>query len=59
MKTRDELQQEYIDWFIDGCDIKTLCAIVADQMAEDLDMLDDVELVEEVKTYAKELLEDA
>ena len=59
MKARNELQQEYIDWFVDGCDIKTLCAIVAHQMKDDLDMLDDDELLSEVKDYAPDLLEDA
>ena len=59
MKARNELQQEYIDWFVDGCDIKTLCAIVAQQMKDDLDMLDDDELFSEVKDYAPDLLEDA
>ena len=59
MKARNELQQEYIDWFVDGCDINALCAIVAQQMKDDLDMLDDDELLNEVKDYAPDLLEDA
>ena len=59
MKTRNELQQEYVDWFVDGCDLKTLVRIVADQMIDDLDMLDDDELFKEVKEYAPELLDDA
>ena len=59
MKSRDSLQQEYIDWFIDGCDLKSLIEIVANQMSDDLDMLDDDELVKEVKEYAPELLKNA
>ena len=59
MKSRNELQQEYVDWFVDGCDLKTLVRIVSDQMIDDLDMLDDDELVKEVKEYAPELLENA
>ena len=59
MKSRDELQQDYIDWFVDGCDLKTLIAIVANQLSDDLDMLDDDELVKEVKYYAPELFDDA
>ena len=55
--TRDQIQQLYIDWFVDGCDLKTLIDIVADQMKDDLLMLDDKELVKEVKTYAPELIE--
>lgn len=53
------MQQNYIDWFIDGCDMKDLIRIVADQMNDDLTMLDDDELVTEVKEYAPELLKDA
>ena len=55
--TRDQIQQLYIDWFVDGCDLKTLIDIVSDQMKDDLLMLDDKELVKEVKTYAPELIE--
>ena len=47
------VQQEYIDWFVDGCcDANALCAIVAQQMKDDLDMLDD-EAIGEVKDYAR------
>ena len=59
MKSRNELQQDYVDWFIDGCGLKTLIRIVSDQMADNLDMLDDDELFKEVKEYAPELLDDA
>ena len=55
--TRDQIQQKYIDNFIDSCNLKELIEIVANQMADDLDMLDDVELVKEVKHYAPELIE--
>ena len=56
-KDRDQIQDEYIHWFIDGLDIEEMKRILSDQMAEDLDMLDDVELVKEVKHYAPELVD--
>ena len=56
-KDRDQIQTEYVDWFIDGLDIKEMMRIISDQMHEDLDMLDDVELVKEVKHYAPEIVE--
>ena len=56
MLDREIVQQDYIDWFIDGCDTKTLIRIVADQMSDDLDMLDDDELISEVKIYAPHLI---
>ena len=59
MKTRNELQHDYVDWFVDGCDINALIRIVSEQMIDDLDMLDDDELIKEVKEYAPELLDDA
>ena len=55
--TRDQIQQKYINWFIDGCELDALIEIVATQMSEDLDMLDDRELVKEVKHYAPDLIE--
>ena len=56
-KDRDQVQTEYVDWFIDGLDIKEMMRIISDQMHEDLDMLDDVELVKEVKHYAPDLVD--
>ena len=59
MKSRNELQQEYIDWYLDGTSREDLEQVVATQMWDDLDMLDDDELIKEVKEYAPELLENA
>ena len=59
MKSRNEIQQEYICWFVHGCDLYELREIVANQMHDDLDMLDDDELLKEVKEYAPELFNNA
>ena len=58
-KTKDRLQVqcEYIDWFIEGLSVKDMKAIIYDQMKEDLDMLDNAELVQEVRHYAPELVD--
>ncbi len=56
-KDRDQIQAEYIQWYIGGLSVEDLKELVYKQMDEDLDMLDDVELVKEVKHYASELVE--
>ena len=55
--TRDQIQQNYIVWFVDSTELDDLIQIVSQQMDDDLDMLDDVELVKEVKHYAPDLIE--
>lgn len=55
--TRDQIQHLYITEFIDSQELEDLRLIVYTQMKDDLDMLDDVELVKEVKYYAPELVE--
>ena len=56
-KDRDQIQREYIQWYIENLSVEELIELVYKQMDEDLDMLDDVELVKEVKHYAPELVE--
>ena len=56
-KDRDQIQDEYIHWYIEDLSLEDLIELVYKQMDEDLDMLDDVELVKEVKHYAPELVE--
>tara|TARA_Y100000768_G_C23813904_1_gene603132 strand:- start:35 stop:244 length:210 start_codon:yes stop_codon:yes gene_type:complete len=55
--TRDQIQNKYIEWYIDSSNLEMLILDVKHMMANDLDMLDDVELVKEVKRYAPELIE--
>ena len=56
-KDRDQIQQEYVDWFVNGLSITEMMRLIAEQMHEDLDMLDDKELVKEVKCYAPDIVE--
>ena len=55
-KDRDQIQREYIQWYIESLTKEDLIELVYKQMDEDLDMLDDVELVKEVKHYAPDLV---
>ena len=56
-KDRDQIQREYIQWYINDLTLEELAELVYKQMDEDLDMLDDVELVKEVKHYAPDLVD--
>ena len=56
-KDRDQVQREYIQWYIESLTEEDLIELVYKQMDEDLDMLDDVELVKEVKHYAPDLVD--
>ncbi len=56
-KDRDQIQREYIQWYIESLTVEDLIELVYKQMDEDLDMLDDVELVKEVKHYAPDLVD--
>ena len=56
-KDRDQIQTEYIQWYIESLTVEDLIELVYKQMDEDLDMLDDVELVKEVKHYAPDLVD--
>ena len=57
-KSRGELIQEYIDWYIDGATLSELCEVVATQMWDDLDMLGDTELIEDIKQFAPHIVKD-
>ena len=55
---RDELQDAMIQQILDDMDIKTMVAILYDNMSEAYDKYSVDELIEEVKEYYPELLED-
>ena len=55
---RQELQDTMIQQILDDMDIKTMMAILYDQMDENYDKYSDEELITEVKEYYPELLED-
>ena len=56
---RSELQQELVNAMIDGMDFKTMWSVLYDFMDESYDKWSDEELMEEVKEYYPELLEDS
>ena len=55
---RSELQDALIQQMLDDMDIKTMMAILYDQMDENYDKYSDEELITEVKEYYPELLEE-
>jgi hypothetical protein len=55
---RDKLQQQLVDNMIDGMDFKTMWQILDSYMMESFDKYTDEELMEEVKEYYPELLEE-
>ena len=55
---RSELQQQLVNEMIDGMDHKTMWQILDSYMMESYDKYTDEELMEEVKEYYPELLED-
>ena len=54
---RDELQDNLINQILDDMDIKTMMAILYDNMSESYDKYTVDELIEEVKEYYPDLLE--
>tara|TARA_Y100000004_G_scaffold39449_1_gene42505 strand:- start:47 stop:271 length:225 start_codon:yes stop_codon:yes gene_type:complete len=54
---RDELQDNLINQILDDMDIKTMMAILYDNMDESYDKYSVDELIEEVKEYYPHLLE--
>jgi len=54
---RSELQNNMIQQILDDMDIKTMMAILYDNMSESYDKYSDSELMEEVKEYYPHLLE--
>ena len=55
---RDELQNQLIDSVIEGMDFKTMWQVLFDYMDKSYDDYTDDELMEEVKEYYPELLEE-
>ena len=55
---RDTLQDNMINQILDDMDIKTMMAILYDNMSEAYDKYSVDELIEEVKEYYPHLLED-
>tara|TARA_B100002019_G_scaffold227318_1_gene200472 strand:+ start:248 stop:430 length:183 start_codon:yes stop_codon:yes gene_type:complete len=56
---RQELQQQLINNVIEGMDFKTMWQVLFDFMDESYDKFSDEDLMEEVKEYYPELLEDS
>ena len=56
---RSELQNNMIQQILDDMDIKTMMAILYDNMSESYDKYSDAELMEEVKEYYPDLLEES
>ena len=54
---RSELQDNMIQQILDDMDIKTMMAILYDNMSESYDKYSDSELMEEVKEYSPHLLD--
>ena len=55
---RSDLQDNMIQQILDDMDIKTMMAILYDNMNESYDKYSDAELLEEVKEYYPHLLEE-
>jgi len=53
---RDQLQDAMIQQILDDMDIKTMMAILYDNMSESYDKYSDKELLEEVKEYYPHIL---
>ena len=56
---RDELQDNLINQILDDMDIKTMMAILYDNMSESYDKYSVDELIEEVKEYYPHILEES
>ena len=54
---RDKLQDDMINRILDDMDIKTMMAILYDNMSESYDKYSDEELLEEVKEYYPHILD--
>jgi len=55
---RDSLIQEYAQQLLDGMDYKTMECFVYDTLVSNLESYTDIDLVNEVKEYSPELLEE-
>ena len=56
---RVQLQRDYVDRMIDGMDINDLCIIVADYMHNNLEEYTDEQLVNEVKDFYPDMLDES
>ena len=56
---RQELQEQLIENVIEGMDFKTMWQVLFDFMDQSYDKYTDEELMEEVKEYYPELLEES
>ena len=56
---RDELQEAYVTSIVDGMDWKTMEQFVYDSLNDNLDKYTVDELIEEVKDYYPEMLEES
>ena len=59
--TRDqerEVASQFIEIMVDGMDIKTLVAIVTDQMTEYYESCSSIELKEEIDNYDEDLFDE-
>ena len=56
---RDQLQDTMIQQILDDMDIKTMMAILYDNMSESYDKYSDEELITEVKEYYPHILEES
>ena len=56
---RDKLQDDMINRILDDMDIKTMMAILYDNMSESYDKYSVKELIEEVEEYYPDLLEES
>ena len=58
LMNRQELQRNMIDAIVDGMDMEMLCSLACDALSTTYDDYSDDELMEEVKEYYPELLEE-
>ena len=56
-KTREQIQEEYIEWDVDQMSVDDLKQFFIDTQNRELGDLDDDELVIEVKQFAPQLIE--
>ena len=56
---RSELQRNMVDAIVDGMDLEMLCQLACDALSTTYDEYSDSELLEEVKEYYPELLEES
>ena len=56
---RSELQRNMIDAIVDGMDMEMLCSLACDALSTTYDEYSDSELINEVKEYYPELLEES